>query len=476
MRRNILLLAIILLSGLQAYAQKNNLVVFSESGERFVLVLNGLRQNTEPATNVKVVDLNQPGYVLKIIYEDKKIPDLDKKFSFLNPGTEVVLAVKMKKGVRKLTYISEAPIKDNQSEANQKLIVYNAAPADTVITTTTTTTTTQSTPAEVNANKNTETSNNNTTTTSATNSTTGISINVNENGVSMKGTGMDVNVSTTGMNTDLKETPESTSNSVNENTTKAVSSDNSARYISNGTMCASPSMSQEQLVKLKYEIDQRSLVTKMKVAQEAIQKNCMQSNQVADLVKLFEYSSDQLELAKFAYKHTYDTKNYDVVVKALSHDYNKPTLVDFVGTSNGSVSPVNSSSSTNAASSASTTTTTTVTEKKVVSAPASTATASTGCYSAMPDSDFKTAKASIGAKSFEDSKLTMAKQVMKNKCLKTSQVKEIMDLFSFEETKLSFAKDAYSYTMDKDNYYLLNDAFSFETSIEDLNNYIESKK
>lgn len=470
MKRNILLLTIIVFTSLQAFAQKNNLVVFSESGERFVLILNGLRQNTEPATNVKVIDLNQPNYVLKIIYEDKKIPDLDKKFAFLNPGTEVVLAVKMKKGVRKLTYLSEAPIKDNLGEPNQKLIVYGAPAADTIITTTTTTTTTQNTP-EVNPGTTTTSTNTSSSTSVSNTSSTGVSINVNENGMSMKGTGMDVNVNANGMNTSLKEDTKTASTNGNNNSTKIVSQDNSARYISNGTMCASSSMSQEQLVKLKYEIDQRSLVTKMKVAQEAIHKNCMLSNQVADLVKLFDYESDQLELAKFSYKHTYDTKNYDVVVNALSHDFNKPKLVDFVGTSGGSNNTITSSSST-----ASSTTTTTVTEKKVVSTPASTATTSSGCYAAMPDADFKTAKTSIGSKSFEDSKLTTAKQVMKNKCLKTSQVKEMMSLFSFEETKLSFAKEAYTYTMDKDNYYLLNDAFGFEASIEELNNYIESKK
>ena len=56
-----------------------------------------------------------------------------------------------------------------------------------------------------------------------------------------------------------------------------------------------------------------------------------------------------------------------------------------------------------------------------------------------------------------------------------SQVKEVMGLFSFEESKLEFAKFAYDRTTDKNNYYIVNDAFDFEASIEALDNYIKSK-
>jgi len=50
-----------------------------------------------------------------------------------------------------------------------------------------------------------------------------------------------------------------------------------------------------------------------------------------------------------------------------------------------------------------------------------------------------------------------------------------MLLFSFEATRLDFAKFAYKYTYDISNYYKLNDAFTFESSIEELNNFINGK-
>ncbi|OFX80911.1 MAG: hypothetical protein A2X12_02165 [Bacteroidetes bacterium GWE2_29_8] len=98
-----------------------------------------------------------------------------------------------------------------------------------------------------------------------------------------------------------------------------------------------------------------------------------------------------------------------------------------------------------------------------------------GCAWPMSQDDFASAKNSIDSKSFEDSKLNIAKQIFNTNCLLSSQVKEIMLLFSFEETRLDFAKFAYGRTHDIGNYYKVNDAFQFESSIDDLNNFINSQ-
>ncbi len=100
----------------------------------------------------------------------------------------------------------------------------------------------------------------------------------------------------------------------------------------------------------------------------------------------------------------------------------------------------------------------------------------TSCAYAMGSSDFASAKKSIESKSFEDSKLTIAKQILNSNCLNAAQVKEIMTLFSYESTKLDWAKFAYKRTIDKNNYFKLNDAFTYETSIDELNEYISNAK
>jgi hypothetical protein len=97
-----------------------------------------------------------------------------------------------------------------------------------------------------------------------------------------------------------------------------------------------------------------------------------------------------------------------------------------------------------------------------------------GCPVPMMQQDFESMKSSINSKSFEESKLTIAKQILNTNCMLAGQVKEIMMLFSFEDTRLDYAKYAYGRTYDIGNYYKVNDAFTFESSIDDLNAYINS--
>ena len=95
-----------------------------------------------------------------------------------------------------------------------------------------------------------------------------------------------------------------------------------------------------------------------------------------------------------------------------------------------------------------------------------------GCPWPMSEGDFRSAMGSIRSKDFEDTKLTVAKQVAGNNCLFSSQVRDIMMAFDFEQTRLDFAKYAYSHVYDVNNYYQVNDAFDFETSVDELNRSI----
>lgn len=132
-----------------------------------------------------------------------------------------------------------------------------------------------------------------------------------------------------------------------------------------------------------------------------------------------------------------------------------------------------------------TTTTTTTTTNTVRDEPAPVVTSTVyrmpgysgpiGCAMPMSEGEFNDLKGSIASKSFEDSKMTLAKQVAKDRCFSAAQVKAMMGLFSFEESKLDFAKFAYDHTHDIGNYYKVNDAFSFESSIEELNQHIQSR-
>ncbi|MBS1742949.1 MAG: DUF4476 domain-containing protein [Bacteroidetes bacterium] len=123
------------------------------------------------------------------------------------------------------------------------------------------------------------------------------------------------------------------------------------------------------------------------------------------------------------------------------------------------------------------TTTTTTTTTSHSSHSSNTTTSSnqssgSGCNGwAMKQGDFTAAKKSISDASFEDTKLSTAKSIASNNCLSSDQVVAICNLFSFEDSKLAFAKYAYKYTVDPKNYFKVNNVFSFDSSKEELSKF-----
>jgi hypothetical protein len=98
-----------------------------------------------------------------------------------------------------------------------------------------------------------------------------------------------------------------------------------------------------------------------------------------------------------------------------------------------------------------------------------------GCNYPMNPGSFKSAKETISKASFEDTKLSTAKSVLSSNCVSTEQVIQICNLFSFEESKLDFAKFAYGKTTDKGNYFKVGNVFSFDASKTDLNSFISNQ-
>jgi hypothetical protein len=89
----------------------------------------------------------------------------------------------------------------------------------------------------------------------------------------------------------------------------------------------------------------------------------------------------------------------------------------------------------------------------------------------MSDREFSQLLQSIDKEWMEANKLKSATQVVKNNSLTSAQVRQLVMLFSFESNKLELAKAAYQNTVDKKNYFIVNDAFSFSTSKDELARY-----
>ncbi len=100
--------------------------------------------------------------------------------------------------------------------------------------------------------------------------------------------------------------------------------------------------------------------------------------------------------------------------------------------------------------------------------------APTGCYNAMNNYNFTQAKQAIANETFESDKESVAMQVIGANCLYSMQVKDILDIFDYESTKLKVAKFAYHHTLDIGNYFLVNTAFTHDSTKKELNEYINS--
>ena len=94
----------------------------------------------------------------------------------------------------------------------------------------------------------------------------------------------------------------------------------------------------------------------------------------------------------------------------------------------------------------------------------------------MIASAFEQFKQNLKNESFDDTKQNIAQQVISTNYFTSSQVREIMQQFSFESSKLEIAKYAYKYTVDKGSYFLVNDVFVFSTSKDELMRYIQAYK
>lgn len=90
----------------------------------------------------------------------------------------------------------------------------------------------------------------------------------------------------------------------------------------------------------------------------------------------------------------------------------------------------------------------------------------------MNSTNFAAALKSIGNGGFDETKLSTAKSICRKNCLSVDQIIKVCNHFGFEETKLDFAKYAYNHCTEKKNYFKVNDVFSFSSSKESLNNYI----
>jgi hypothetical protein len=384
------------------------LTVFNNGGQKFYLIMNGIKQNSVAQTNVVVSSIKNGGYSVKLIFEDGKTKDIDKNF-FLDTPQDVTTRVIFKKGVGKLQLVSMVPAAGTVTAGS---VSYrpdnNAVFSDAVTTTTTTTTQTVSTETSsvggntTNGNGNgsvgiqfnastptpTTTPNTNTTVTptnsgngnvniSVTDPVNGENINMNVN-VTGNGTqqntsntrpgtnanvnvgtttnsttqqtttnGANVNVSGNGVNSTVNggtvtqnssNTTVTTTTTTNASTTvngttnanNGTNTTNTVGGTSNGRMVCSKTLSNVET--LKTELNGYSFEDDRVGALKISLKNkCLYAADAVQLMDLFTFDANQLEVAKFLSDHLADYDNASSLAAKFAFDSSKMEYMEYVG-------------------------------------------------------------------------------------------------------------------------------------------------
>lgn len=73
---------------------------------------------------------------------------------------------------------------------------------------------------------------------------------------------------------------------------------------------------------------------------------------------------------------------------------------------------------------------------------------------------------------FDDSKIAMINQQMRNSQFTAEQIRDLVKSISFDKNKLMLAKSMYKKCVDKNRYFLVSDAFDYESSKRELREFI----
>lgn len=307
-----LLLTFFVFFSLNLFGQKEyNTIFFTENGEQFWVIMNGVRQNMEPETNVKVTGLNAPMYKLRIIFKDKELGMVDKNLFMPEQSAEINFIVKKnRKGAYVAKYFSATPIKNEPTTPAQQVIVFQASndyPADPWQTTTTTTTMSSTTIIKDDSPK-------------------------ESVGISVGGLGTDidinVNVNDGNINNEIRET--TVISSTTTTTTNAYPTYEEDVVVVNNRACRY-SMSDGDFQRAKSSIDSKTFADdKVTMAKQISDSNCLTSRQVAQVVSVLEYENDKLIFAKHAYERTFDKGNYFMVNDAFEYSSSIEELNEYI--------------------------------------------------------------------------------------------------------------------------------------------------
>ena len=302
--KSFLLLFIIFLNAV--IVAQSNLSIFNNNGQQFYVVLNGIRQNSKPETNVQVSQIKNGSYSVKVIFADGKTPDIDKNF-LIDAPYDITTRIIFKKGKGKLQLIGMQPTQGVIQEA----VVYR--PTDTAE---------YSDAVVVNTVPSPNTSTIQTfNTTSTTLNTSGTlpeeNVNLNMN-VSVGGVNLNLNANTT------VQTTSATTHQVlhQQQQQQQQQPQPQQQQLNQNTVNCTQTMNRLEAFKAELK-DQSFEDDRLEALQLGLQRTCLNTGQAEQLLDLFTFDDNRLAVAKYLSDRLIDRENAGVLAKKLTFESNK---------------------------------------------------------------------------------------------------------------------------------------------------------
>ena len=83
---------------------------------------------------------------------------------------------------------------------------------------------------------------------------------------------------------------------------------------------------------------------------------------------------------------------------------------------------------------------------------------------------------SLRSRDSESTKERIARDAIRNSSIAAEDLKRVLQEFEYENARLEFAKYAYDYLCDREHFYYIYDAFSFDSSVEELERYSGNRR
>ncbi|HBH05401.1 MAG TPA: hypothetical protein DDX92_02215 [Flavobacteriales bacterium] len=99
-----------------------------------------------------------------------------------------------------------------------------------------------------------------------------------------------------------------------------------------------------------------------------------------------------------------------------------------------------------------------------------------GCPYPMNEEKFHEAVDVIRKDEIQNSKMSLAKKVISDNCLSTKQLRVLLSALDYESDRLDLAKFAWPQTYDQENFYMLNDVFTYPNTIEEIDRFINQNQ